>query len=735
MRLLVRVVNILIALLLVIALGAVFWFAWRPLPKTAGAVAAPVAKETRIARDALGVPHIAAGSLDDALFAEGYAMAQDRLFQMDGLRRLAGGELAEILGPGLLDPDRDSRRLRLHRIAEEAARVLNPAERAMLAAYARGVNEFIETHRGNLPLEFSLLRYEPRPWRISDTILVGLQMYRTLTTTWTTELKKEALLAGGDREKVNFLFPVRSGAESQPGSNAWVVSGANATGGKPLLANDPHMEYANPSIWYMVHLQAPGLDVAGVTFPGIPGVVIGHNDRIAWGVTNLGFDVQDLYIEKLDLQTGRYLYQGKLEQASREQEFIGVKGGRPVEQVNWVTRHGPVLVSGDNRLLSLRWAAADVSGYAYPILDLNRARDWTEFKAALARWTWPGQNFVYGDAAGNIGYQATGRLPIRANYDGDVPVDGTSGEHEWQGYIPFEQLPSAFNPPSGRIVTANQNPFPADYPYRVGGNFAPAYRERQIRDLLAARGKFEPADMLAMQKDVYSAFSRFLAKQAVAVSDRRGASDARLKDAVDLLRKWNGQMEKDQAAPLIAELLYQHLRKRLAERASPGKGALYDYQMAPARVERLLRDRPQGWFADYDQVLLEALIDALDEGRRMQGRDPSRWLWGKYLQLAIGQPVGSRLPLVGGFFRLGPVMMSGSGTTVKQTTHILAPSMRLVADPADWDRSLLNILTGESGQILSSHMKDQWQAWYNGTSFPMQFGHVEAKDTLVLRPR
>src|ERR1022692_4254853 len=292
-----RYINAAIGIALLAAAGAVYWFVYRALPQTSGTIAAPVSQRVTIARDALGVPHISAASEDDVFFAQGYVAAQDRLFQMDGLRRLAGGDLSEIVGAGALELDRDSRRLRMRRIAEMAYVSLSPQDRAPLAAYARGVNYFIETHLHALPVEFTLLGYEPRPWSVVDTILIGLHMYRDLTTSWKDEILKRDMRAAGDRAKVDFLFPPRSGGELQPGSNAWAVGGAHTASGKPLLCDDMHLAYSIPGIWYMVHLRAPGLDVSGVSLPGTPSVIVGHNQRIAWGVTNLQFDVQDLYIE------------------------------------------------------------------------------------------------------------------------------------------------------------------------------------------------------------------------------------------------------------------------------------------------------------------------------------------------------------------------------------------------------------------------------------------------------
>lgn len=726
--------NITVAVLLVGAIAVAYWIGYRPLPKTSGVVSAPIADKATVRRDALGTPHISASSLDDAWFVQGYVTAQDRLWQMDALRRMAGGELAEIIGPAGLESDREARRMRLPRIAEQAAQSMPPQDRAAFAAYARGVNAFIESQRDRLPLEFTLLGYQPRPWRVSDCVLITLHMIRTLTNTWKSELLKAALLDGGDRAKVEFLFPVRSGGEIQPGSNAWVIEGRRTASGKPLLANDMHLEFSIPGIWYMAHILAPGINVAGVALPGVPGIIVGHNDRIAWGITNLPFDVEDLYIEQFDDQSGRYRFRGQTEQARPEREIILVKGSRPVEQTNWVTRHGPLWVAEGKRRLTLRWIAGDAGRYQYPFIDIDRARDWRQFTAALARLPGPGSNFVYADVDGNIGYHAAGQFPIRKDFSGDVPVDGSSGNYEWDAFIPFEELPAAFNPSGGVLVTANENPFPAAYPYPVSGNFAPPYRSLQIRHLLTARQGWRPGDMLAVQKDVYSAFSHFLAGQLVAAYDRHRAAHPGLAQAIGVLRAWNGQMEKDLAAPLVVSFAYQHFRKAVGEAASPGKGAGYEYPMAPAVIERLLRERPAGWFADYDLALLKSFEDAIQEGRRIQGRNVEKWKYGRSLETVITHPVGHNLPFVGKYFDIGPAPMSGSSTTVKQTTRRFGPSMRMVADPGGWDRSLLNLPIGESGQVLSRHYKDQWDRYYTGLSYPMQFARPEAGEVLEIVP-
>lgn len=731
---LLKYINLLIAVLLTAALVIAYWFVWRPLPQTSGAVAAPLAAAASAARDDLGVPHISAGTQDDALFVQGYVTAQDRLFQMDLVRRTAAGELAEVFGPGALASDREARLLRLRRLAEQHCRSLVSEDRRAFAAYARGVNFFLETHRNRLPVEFTLLRYEPRPWTVVDSLLVGLQLFRILTTTWPEDLLRYQALAHGDAEKIKALFPVRTGIEVAPGSNAWALSGARTATGKPLLASDPHLPFSAPSFWYQVHLKAPGLNATGVTVPGLPGVIIGHNDRIAWAVTNLQFDLQDLYIEQLDPATGRYLHQGNGMQATLEREWIAVQGARPVEISTWVTVHGPVVVSQGAVQMVLRWTVAEPGAFSYPILEINRAANWEEFRRALSRMAGPPQNFVYADVDGNIGYQAAGLLPVRRSDEGDFPVDGASGRSEWTGFIPFDELPSVLNPPSGMIVSANQNPFPPDYPYDVSGVFAPGYRARRIQELLKRKTGWRPQEMLEVQTDVYSGFLQFLAVQLVAAYDASRERPRGLAPAVMLLRNWDGRLEANNAPPLIAVLLSQHVTKSVAERAAPGSGATYREWVSAAVVERLLRERPDGWFDDYDSMLLASFADAVEEGKRMQGDDVIRWQYGRYNQLVLAPPVLARVPVAGRYFVLGPAPLSGGYTAVNPSTPRAGPSMRMVADLSDWDRSLQNITIGQSGQALSPHRTDQWEAYLAGKSFPMQFQGVRSENRLEFSP-
>jgi penicillin G amidase len=732
-RNLLRWFNIGVALLLVAAGGLTAWYVGRPLAKLSGSLKMPVAAKAEVARDKLGVPHIRAGSLDDALFLQGYVHAQDRLFQMDGLRRLAAGELAEVVGAAALESDRESRRLRMKRVAEQHYAAMPADERRLFTAYARGVNHFIETNRGRLPVEFTLLGYDPAPWSAVDSILAGMQMFRSLTNTWREEVLKKSLLAKGDAEKIGFLFPERSGDEVQLGSNAWVVSGKHTASGKPILANDTHLEWGFPGPWYSVHLTAPGLNVAGFSLAGLPLVLIGHNERIAWGITNLHFDVQDLYLERFDAASGRYVFQEQLEQARLETDVIRVKNGKNVDFRLWVTRHGPVFFEAQGAAYTLRWAGAE-PGFHFPFLNIAKAGNWPQFTQALSRMPGPGSNLLYADVDGNIGYHAVGRFPIRENHRGDLPADGVSGKNEWSRMIPFEDLPSAYNPASGRLVTANQNPFPASYRHPVHGNFASPYRSRQIETRISARGGWKPEDMLRIQTDVYSAFSHFLAQELVKAWKARGQNNPNLAEPAKLLAAWDGQMRTGAPEPFLVSLAYQAVRKAIGDSAAPGQGANYEFQMAPAVIEKLLRARPAGWFADYDQMLLQAFSDSVEEGKKLQGGNPAKWDYGRYTMFALPHPVLGRLPYAGSWFTIGPVPMAGSATTVKQTSRRLGPSMRFIADLSDWDKSLHSLTIGQSGQPLSKHFRDQWDAYYAGRAFAMPFLKVEAADVLTVTP-
>ncbi len=610
MRRVFKYTNALGAVLLIAALGFFYRFVWQTMPQVSGEVEAAVSQAATVTRDARGIPHITAATIEDAVYLQGYVHAQDRFWQMEATRRIAAGEMAEIVGQAAVESDMQARQMRLRRVAQQMADQATGEDRRWLAAYARGVNDWMRDYSDRMPLEIQALGYTPAPWRTADSLLLVMHMFRTLSSSWATEADQFVMLSrGGNPEKLKMLFPTRAGTEIQLGSNGWALSGARTVTGKPVLAGDPHLQTSWPATFYVNHLKAGDLDVIGASLPGGPGVIIGHNRDLAWTMTTLHFDVQDLYYNDAQL-------------VGLEKETIRVKGGRTIEYVQQLTRHGPVVERNGLRM-ALRWSAWE-GKFPFAFRDLNLARNWKEFRQALSRFPGPCHNFLYADRAGNIGYQAAGQMPLRLTKESGLPLDAQKPENEWQGFIPFDELPSALNPPGGVLINANQNPFPANYKYPVAGIFTPPYRQRQIAHLIKSKEKWAAGEMSMIQKDVYSEFHHFLAKQLAAAARTRKQAREDMVAAVEVLDGWNGQMEVGQAAPVIVALAYEDIKQSLLRRATTSPISS-DSHFAPSVVEELLRKRPKGWFADYDQMLVEALIRALDAGAQQQGKNTKFW--------------------------------------------------------------------------------------------------------------
>jgi penicillin amidase len=469
-----------------------------------------------------------------------------------------------------------------------------------------------------------------------------------------------------------------------------------------------------------MHLAGPGVNVAGVAIPGVPAIVVGRNERIAWGITNLGFDVMDLY-------------QPASNQAVLERDRIAVKGtaGEPFEQL--VNGHGPIFPGPGGKPVALRWVAAENMPFKLGLVKLNRAKNWAEFREALREFPGASSNVAYADAEGNVGLQVTGMLPIRKGCNGQRV--SAAGSCEWQGFVPYDELPSFYNPAAGRVVTGNQNPFPEQYPYTVSGNFAPHYRANRILSELEKNEKWTPEGMGKLQADIYSPFSHFLAAQIVSAWDRKKATNPDLRAAIALLRGWNGEMGAGQAAPVVVTYATNHLRRLIATKASGMATVEWEPFVYFAVIENLVRTRPAGWFADWDHELIRALQEGVEEGGRKQGVDVNKWQWGEYNKLTIANPVIRNIPWVAGYFQVGPVGVSGSSTTVRQTTLRLGPSMRMVVDFGDPRGGLMNLPLGQSGHALSGHLKDQWETYAKGESYPMHFPDGwQTKATLTLTP-
>lgn len=510
----------------------------------------------------------------------------------------------------------------------------------------------------------------------------------------------------------------------RPGSNNWVVSGAHTMTGKPLLSNDMHLELRMPNTWYETHLTAGDYDVVGVTLPGVPYVIVGHNQHIAWGFTNLGPTVEDIYVEKFN-DKGEYLTPAGWKQPEHRSEIIRVKGKPDVNLDVVMTRHGPIItpvVPGETRQLALKWTIYDPRTSGNPFFELNSAKNWQEFRTAFSKFGGPGQNVVYADVDGHIGYQGTGMVPVRTAGDGSLPVPGDDDSHEWTGYVPFDSMPSVFDPPSGVLATANGRVVQNGYTALLSTEWGSPYRTQRIYKLLDANKKLTPADMLAIQTDVMSEFDRFCAQRFVYAVDHTPNASARAKSAADLMRNWDGTMATELSAPTIEYYTRKKLEEILLRSKLGDSWQTYRWFMRPVWLETILMQQPERWlpssYANYDALLTAAVEGALSESE--VPRALSTWNWGRVHKIDIKHPFWSNVPI---FKRAGPgpQPLSGDEETIKQVGKDFGPSERYTADMSDLDHTTLNIVNGQSGNIFDEHYNDQWDAYYHGRTFGLPF--------------
>jgi penicillin G amidase len=733
----------------------------------------------QISLDERAIPHIEAASLPDLYFAQGYYTASDRLWQMDLQRRTARGQLSEILGPATLEDDKRQRLYDFSGLAEAMLAQSDPQMRAALEAYARGVNAFIDSrNEQNLPLEFKLLRYRPRPWTPADSIIMGKLLDQALSTSWPTDIFRASLsdlpaerraallpetspldvvMIGSDSPRVKKMkaqslhaapyAPDKSGtfdaqdnlesimqvaqrtlervglyAEQLAASNNWVVNGAHSVTGKPLLANDPHLQSSAPSIWYLTQLSAPGLRVAGVTLPGVPGIVIGHNEQIAWGITNLRSDSQDLYAEKFDKENPRrYQTPAGWRDALVRHEEIKVRKSftetatETVPLDVTVTRHGPIILEKGPARYALRWSALDAHGGGEfeSFLALNRAHNWNEFRLAVSRFNGPAQNFVYADVRGHIGYYGAGRVPLRSSGDGSVPYDGALDDGEWKGYIPFAALPHLYDPPAGIILTANNRIVGSDYPYYLTHEWTDPYRARRIYNLLHAKEKFSVSDFEQIQGDNYSFPHAIFAAEVVKVARPLADNLPAWREMLAAFDGWNGRLEMDsRAAPLASAMRTAFQRHILEGALGVERARQYRWFDGGSFIDRVVAERPALWlpkeYDSYQALLLACYQEARADLTKRLGEDQSQWKWGRAGQIRFPHPLAG-VPGVGAPFSIAPLEQNTGGNfTVNAGAAV---SMRFIADTSDWDNTRQGLALGQSGDPNSPHWKDQLEEW------------------------
>jgi penicillin amidase len=742
--------------------------------------------EVEIYRDSWGVPHIYADNEDDLFFAQGYVQAQDRLWQIELHRRMGKGTLSEIFGAATLESDKFFRTIGLRRGAAASYQELDPVLQGVLQSYCKGVNEFIRVNDNNLPLEFTLLGFKPADWDPTDSLTVSELIAWGLGKNWEVELTRARIVQKLGEERAGQLLapypdsaplvmppelascPLGSEVATglQPvsdclGSNNWVVDGNKTISGRPLLANDPHLSVMMPSIWYETGLHGAGFDVAGVSIPGCPLINIGRNRDISWGITNLPADTQDFFIEKLNpADRLQYQYKGEWRSLQVLEETIDVRGRSDPEKLQVrLSVHGPLMdkvIGGLEQPLALQWSGNRPSRLIKSVYLLDKATNWAEFHEALSYWDAPSQNIVYADRDGNIGYQSTGLIPVRNKGLGTVPVPGWTGEYDWTGSIPYEELPCVLNPSNHFIVTANNKVVADNYSYFMTYDWSPPYRAQRITELLQAKERLSVEDFRDIQADIYDIPASIFTPYVLLVEPQREQG----KQALEILKMWDYNDRAGDPAPAIYHVFYVKLLTNILQ-DKLGEKLFNDYLRAMGGsgdvhavfLEGIMRDKDSAWFDDArtperearDDIIKRSLEDALAELSGKYGSDPHNWKWGELHGTWFRHALGS-LPGFDAIFSRGPVPTPGSRYTVnvaafdysKPYSVVALPSYRQIIDWSNPDKSLAMHTTGQSGQAFSRHYDDMISSWLNVDFHTMLFKRDDVESArqslLILRP-
>ncbi|HEY0733777.1 MAG TPA: penicillin acylase family protein [Herpetosiphonaceae bacterium] len=792
--------SVLVLLVILAASGA--WFVRRPWPQMSGTVAIPgLSASVQTIRDQWGVPQIYAQNERDLFMAQGYVHAQDRLWSMYFNQLTARGKVSEVVGPRGLASDKLLRTLGLSRGAEREWEAMDPEARELLQAYCDGVNAFIEAHRDRLPIEFTVFRYDPEPWTPVASLAYGNMVSLFLAGNYRLEYLRARMIAEVGEQKTSDLLPgydpstpfivpdeVQSyqsmrnmgfaglnvldetlgDAGAMWGSNNWVVSGSRTASGKPILAGDAHMQLSIPSIWYLNGIHGGRFNSVGFTLPGVPAVLIGHNSTIGWAITNLNPDVQDLYIEKLDNRDNptKYEFQGQWRSIEIVRDTLNVKGQDPVPFNIYLTQHGPIINDviddmNEAEPMAFKWAMLGESSLFSSILQLNEAQNWDQFREALRDWRMPGQNFVYADVNGNIGYQMTSQIPIRVpQHSGLVPVPGWTGDYEWQGYIPYEELPTLYNPPQGFIGTANNKVVSDAYPYSITEEWDPGYRAQRINDLLNANDRMDIAASQKMQADTFSIPAENLRPYMLAIQPQ----DDEEAQAIEILRTWDLHSEADRVGATLFQTWYwfvlqntvrDDLNPTLAKDYLDGQYERHGRFHISAMMQ-LMRDQNSAWFDDQttpevetrDDIIQRSLGQALAWLKEHHGGDMNDWTWGKVHQVRyVSLLASSGNPLFRWLYWVDPIQARGENFTINVGTFTYhdsfsmahGASQREVIDMADLDSMQAIQSTGQSGLAQHANRADMIEKWQNveyiSTPFSREKVEQHAASILSLIPK
>ncbi|MGE7091367.1 penicillin acylase family protein [Lysinibacillus sp. NPDC048646] len=756
---LVGVVAFLAIVLLVVFIGFT-WFMNKSKPIIEGDLAVSVLdQDVTVTRDDKGVPHILAETDADLYRAQGYVQAQDRLFQMDLARRQASGRLSEVIGEATINTDKHFLTFSLRDAAEKSLSAYDAESKQVLEWFAEGVNAFITQAKENntLSYEFALLGYEPEEWSVVDSLTIGKYMAYDLGGNWNTLAFRHWALQNFDEEKAKELFikypdnassiieanienPVAVAGQFNTdllpnefnGSNNWVVSGDKTKSGFPILADDPHLGLSTPSIWYQMHLQSPEQNVSGVIFAGIPGIILGHNDDIAWGVTNVGPDVQDLYIEipNPDNPT-QFRYDGEWEQAEVREESIKVKDGKTVDFDVVVTRHGPIMTdlafkdTEPSAQFSMQWTALQSTAELRAIIGFNKANSWDDFEKALEDFKAPAQNFVFASKDGTIAYKANGEIPIRKQGEGQLPVPGDSSDYGWEGFIPWDELPTVVNPKEGFIATANNEVIGEEYPYHLTDFWAQPYRYERIKEVLEANDSLTIEDMMNLQMDQHNLYAREFLPDLL-TSLKAQDKDGKYAEVITQLVNWDMVDAKESSAPLVFHTLMEQLQEVLFKDEMPLD--MYNLMAGKYNItDQLLRQAYAGekstWIEEQggvDAIVYEALERSIALIENRFGTNVSKWQWGDFHQLTFDHTLGSASPILAAYFNAKKVPIGGSKVTVQAADDDMdgnvdhGASWRFVADVGDLSSAYHIVGPGQSGHVKSKWYQDQVEDWANG---------------------
>ncbi len=753
-------------------------------------------KPVTILRDDYGVPHIFAENEHDLFFAQGFTHAQDRLWQMDIARRAGQGRLSEILGTSTIEFDKLFRTLGFGQIAKKIEQNLHPESQKILQAYSDGVNAFITSHKGKYPLEFDMLNYTPEEWKPIHSILITRLMAWELNISWYADITLGKLVEKFGKEKAQEVFPTypenapliipknfsqqkissatsfleitksykeyfgKSGTHI--GSNAWVVAPQKSLSGKPILANDPHLHFSIPAKWYQIHLNGGEYDVAGVSIPGAPCVVIGFTPAITWGVTAMMADDADFYLEQTDsLHPQQYFYKNSWLPITIIEDTIIVKDSSNISFTIQSTHHGPIInnlrskKATPNVPIAFRWTGQEISDEVYAISLINKAKNWNEFRKGVQHFSVPGQNFVFADSAGNIGYQSGVKLPQRPLQHPTLPFPGWTDEYEWKGFVPFEKLPTMFNPPEHYIATAN-NKISEKFPYHISNLWEPPSRIQRIQELLNAQEKFSVQDFKKMQLDEYSYFAKELTPYILHAYDSVAIVNPNIKNALQYFRNWNFITNKGDVTTTIFHVWFTKLLENIFKNKMEKE--LYEEYIFLANITyrvipSLFNNPTSSWFDEpqtsqietRDEIIRKSLEQALEELQKNNSEIKTQQ-WEKFHTLTLKHPLSKKKPL-DKLFNLGPFSVGGTGTSINNGEYsfikpyevALGPSMRTIVDLGNINNTFSVLPVGQSGQVFHKNYSDQTPLWLNGTyhTIPISKNIIEknTKYKLLLEPK